>query len=606
MKQKVLAIILAAALILSALPITVSAVEAVAGGVTGDCLWTLTESGELTISGTGAMADYSYDAPWGDKLTKVTIEEGVTNIGSRAFFVCRQLKSISIPESVTTIGEDAVYYAPELESLTIPSKVTTIGDYAFYGCQSVESIYIPASVTSIGSKAFSACSGLKSFVVDENNPVYDSRDNCNALIETATDTLITGTNITAIPDSVLKIGDFAFNVCKGLTELNIPDSVTEIGENAFYTCSDLERVTFDKGLRSIGKQAFYECTSLNNVVLPDGLTEIKSGTFSYCYSLTDITIPDSVKTICGSAFANCRDLTSITIPAGVTSIESGAFYHCNELKTVVIPSNVKSIGDKAFGYYYNNGEKKVEDLVIYGYNNTEAQRYAKDNGFEFKSPSEIPEGGEIPAGTYYLAGSCNGWDHSNDNYLFTSHKADDGAEEYKLTVGLKAGTEFKIISADGTWYPDGMNNNYKVDEAGVYAIYFRPNYDGHSDWFNKVIYASKKAEYDPTEPATEPAAPTVQPATSPAAPATKPATEPAVQPTEPMNKCLLGDADSDGEVSILDATAIQRKLAAFTVDPFDGLAADSDEDGELSILDATAIQRWLVGLPAHAGIGTYI
>ena len=582
--------------------------EVATGGVTGDCLWTLVGT-ELTISGSGAMEDYNWDAPWGNKITKVVIEEGVTYIGKYSFFMCESLESLTIPSTVTRIGENAAYYCHELKSLTIPENVVSIGEYAFSGCKSLESVRIPASVTSINYNSFSSCSGLKSLVIDPDNPVYDSRNNCNGIIETATDTLICGFCITEIPDSVVKIGDFAYNVCSGLTEVVIPDSVVEIGENAFYTCSDLSSVKFGKGLRIIGKGAFSQCSSLDNVVLPEGLTEINSSVFNYCYSLKNITIPDSVTVIRGSAFANCRDLTSIVIPAGVASIEVAAFYYCNNLTSVVIPSEVKSIGDSAFGYYYNNGVQKVDDLVIYGYINTEAQRYAAENGFEFKNPSQAPDGLEVSHTDYYLTGTCNGWDHSDAAYLFTAHDSDDGADEYKLTVNLKVGDEFKIISANGTWYPDGMNNNRKVTEDGVYSVYFRPNYDGHSDWFNKVIYMSKKAEL-PSEteaPVTE--APVTEAPQPTEAPATEPATVPASEPSTeavPDDKYFLGDADSDGDISILDATAIQRVLAAFTVNPFDEKAADSDEDGELSILDATAIQRFLVGLQTHQGIGKAI
>ena len=590
--KKLLSLLLSLILVCSIftiLPVTANAVGAdlaaagASSGTTGDCTWTLDDNGVLTISGSGAMADYQWDAPWGMNITEAIITDGVTNIGKSAFQHCTELKSISIPDSVTAIADHALDYCPALESLTIPAKVTSIGYDAFFCCQSLESITIPASVTSIDATAFSCCLGLKHFSIDEDNPVYDSRDNCNAIIRTADDALIEGFGITTIPDSVVSIGEFAFNICGGLTEITIPDSVTEIGDMAFYSCTDLERVTIGKGVKAIGKQVFNGCSALSSVSLPEGLTEIGSSAFIYCISLTEITIPDSVTTIRGSAFANCKSLTSVTIPAGVTDIEVAAFYYCDNLNTVIIPSNVKSIGDQAFGYYYNNGTRRNPDLVIYGYTSTEAQRYADENGFAFAHPSQAPQGSVIPVGEYYLTGSFNEWDHADKRYRFSAHTSDDGAEEYKLTAGLKAGDDIKVISAACVWYPDGSGNNYQVTQDGVYDIYFRPNYDGHGDWFNKVIYAAEGADLPPEDPTGEPDEPTT------------------------ATDNLLGDADGDGEITILDATVIQRYLASFAVPHPDITVKCGDVNGDgLDIIDATLIQRYLTSFPVYYPIGEAI
>ena len=609
--KRLIAVLLSLMMALSAfmvVPFTASAEEAdtdetgLTSGTTGDCTWTL-DGTELTISGSGAMADYQWDAPWGDKITKAVICDGVTNIGKCAFQHCTELKSISVPDSVTIIDDHALDCCPSLESLTIPEKVTSIGCDAFFGCQSLESITIPASVTSIDATAFSCCSGLKHFSVDKNNPVYDSRNDCNAIIKTAENALIGGFKISTIPDSVVSIGEFAFNICSGLTDITIPDSVTEIGDMAFYSCSNLKTVTVGKGVKVIGKQVFYQCSALDSVILPEGLTEIGVGAFNYCLSLTDITIPDSVTTIRGSAFANCKALTSITIPAGVTTIEVAAFYFCTDLNTVIIPSNVKTIGDQAFGYYYNNGTRQNTDLVIYGFTGTEAQRYANENGFTFAHPSEAPQGSVIPVGEYYLTGSFNGWNHSDERYLFSADHSDDGSEEYKLTVSLKSGEAFKVISAAETWYPDGLDNDCHVSQDGVYDVYFRPNYDGRSDWFNKTIYAVKTSELPPDEPSTELV---TEPATEPSTePATEPATEPFSEPSQ-TDSYLLGDADGDSKVTIVDATCIQRHLASLPTISYNEKAADADEDGKVTIVDATAIQRHLASLPTNERIGTLI
>ena len=207
-------------------------------------------------------------------LTSVTIGKGVTTIGDGAFFNCPSLESIIIeydnfvydsrdnsnaiietetstlitgckntviPVSVTAIGDGAFCGCSGLTSITIPNSVTTIGEGAFFGCTGLTSITIPKSVTKIGDGIFTA-TGLETIIVENSNPVYDSRDNGNAIIETKTNTLIAGCKNTVIPSSVTTINDFAFFLCPGLTSIVIPNSVTSIGECAFAGCTDLTSI----------------------------------------------------------------------------------------------------------------------------------------------------------------------------------------------------------------------------------------------------------------------------------------------------------------------------------------------------------------------------
>ncbi len=206
-------------------------------GTCGDKVyWTFdSATGVLTISGSGAMTDYTGAtySPFEENsaITKIIIEDGVTSIGDTVFIGCDSLTKVEIPSSVTRIGESAFQACDSLTEVEIPDSVTSIGMQAFWS-SGLQSIEIPSGVVSIEDGAFGACRDLKSV---------------------------------KIPSSVTSIGASAFMSSRPLTEVEIPSSVTSIGEGAFFDCGSLTNVTIPDSVENIGSRAFGRCTGLTTV-----------------------------------------------------------------------------------------------------------------------------------------------------------------------------------------------------------------------------------------------------------------------------------------------------------------------------------------------------
>ena len=275
------------------------------------------------------------------ELTSVIIPTSITRIDNSAFRDCKKLSSFTITTDSMKIGDYAFsgcsglktisFYCrivgdyfkrfTHLQEIIIGDEVEKIKDGAFYGCTGLRTITIPNNVNSIGGQAFYGCSSLESIKVESGNKVYDSRDNCNAIIETKSNTLIAGCKNTIIPNSVTSIGAAVFCYCSGLTSVTIPKSVTSIGDYAFWNCSGLTSIKVESG------NQFYDSRDNCNAII-----ETKSNTL--ILGCNNTIIPNSVSNIGVQAFYSCTGLTSIVIPEGVTKISDYAFRGCGCLKDV--------------------------------------------------------------------------------------------------------------------------------------------------------------------------------------------------------------------------------------------------------------------------------
>ena len=399
MWKRILAAILSICIVFTMLPMTSFAEEAndIASGSCGtDVIWTLTDDGTLTISGSGAMQAYkmgewqpstNVETPWygsRENITRVVIEDGVTSVGDYAFCgcvnvteiilpdymseigmaafrECSKLSHIRIPEGVKFIERSTFLRCSNLQEVILPDSVKTLENYAFEDCISLQEFIIPNSVEIMEPSVFMGCSNLKRVVMSTCIKNIDNFmfSGCSSLQEVVIPEGIEYIGIRAfencsslqeivIPEGVMCIDRNAFSGCSSLQETVIPESVTKIGGNAFSGCSGLQRAVISSGVTTIEHHLFSRCSNLKHVSLSEKVTKIGWNAFEGCGNLQEIIIPENITEIGAYAFAGCSSLPKVDISENITEIKRYTFEGCSGLQEVIIPKSVTEIGDGAF------------------------------------------------------------------------------------------------------------------------------------------------------------------------------------------------------------------------------------------------------------------
>ena len=391
-----------------------------ASGSCGDGVVWQIENGQLTISGSGRMADYdnySSRGPWytmRTKFTSVVIADGVTYVGNYAFYDLDNLASVTMADSVTGMGQWAFGSCSALNEAVLSAKLTEISEYAFYYCTNLTNVGLPATLNAIGQYAFYQC-GMTAVDLPETLSVIGKNAfyYCSRLTEAVLPEQLTAIGESAfygckqlnevrIPGTVTMVGSSAFQNCTGLTELTIGSGLTRLNDYAFSGCTGLTSIVIPGNVTELGNYVFSGCTGLTSLRLPDGLTAMGNGVFNGCPSLTSlqladdnpyfstvdgllydgdrktllycpvgkdsVSLPDGLETIGASAFSGCSLLTEIQIPATVTSIGASAFSGCTGLQEIVIPEGITRIEGYTFrGCSGLNSVTLPQNLEMIGY-----------------------------------------------------------------------------------------------------------------------------------------------------------------------------------------------------------------------------------------------
>lgn len=309
-------------------------------------------------------------------LVSVKFNGPVNTFKESVFSGCSSLSEIIMPSNMNMIPKETFFGCTSLKSFIIQPTVKTIGTSAFENCNSLAEIVIPKSVNKINEKAFHACRSLKSIVVEEGNETYKSVNSSLLTIdgtEFITYSCGLSQSVFNVPDGVTDIdyGAFAYS---DIAKINLPDSILTIGDYAFQYCEVMSSINIPQNTESIGSHAFENCKRLKRISIPASVTEYTNAFVGS--GLTTLVIEDGSKAVSEHAFEGCSQLKRVVLPDSVESIGTAAFYLCSGLETVIIPSSVTDIGLDAF--------KDCNSVLLYVEDPSFAEDYAIENNIDFE------------------------------------------------------------------------------------------------------------------------------------------------------------------------------------------------------------------------------
>ena len=291
------------------------------------------------------------------------IPPSVKSIGDFAFYHCITMEELVVPEGVERIGNFAFFGCSSLKKICLPKSLTELGADAFQGCNSLVSINIPENVVKIEEgNIFAGCNNLTSVQVDDANPNYDSRSNCNGIVRKSDSALIATCRTTQISSDISILGDYCFDGTI-IHSVRIPESVVNVSTNAFSGCNEIDEIIVSpnnpkyispKGSNALltkdGKTLLLGCRT---TAIPYRVEKIEYNAFMGRYSKLVLRMPETIKEISPFAFSHCNVLYEVIIPQSVQSIGPYAFEGCTNLVAVQIPSSVKKIDISTFSNCYN-------------------------------------------------------------------------------------------------------------------------------------------------------------------------------------------------------------------------------------------------------------
>lgn len=630
-------------------------------GTTGDCTWRL-EGTVLTISGNGAMADCVYDEdkekfilPWGDKITKVIIEEGVTEVGKAAFYKCGSLKEVVLPEGLTTIKPGAFYECKKLETVVFSEGLTTIGEHAFEGCTGLKEIDLPEGLTLIDSSAFCNCTNLSSVKFPESlNKIGGyAFENCESL-----------TSLT-IPENTATINSCAFRGCSNIKELYVYNKTCKLGWAFMYTSlngmtvygylnstaqsfvndnkdtysitfvqlkeysktgecfyeldgttlriygngkmgdytynfpapwgKNITSLTIENGVQNVGSYAFTGCKQITEVILPGSVTELGEYAFMYCDKLESVNIPDDVNVITKGVFDGCASLDGVELHEGITEIQNLAFSGCDSISSIVLPESLQTIGDQAFYGCKSLSEFDVPKNVTHiGYNILGGENSLSSITVDPKNTvydSRDNCNAIIETGTNTLIRGCK-------NTVIPASVPAIGNSAFDWCTGLKS------IEIPGTVKTVGFNafnysgvNEVVIDE-GVEKL--------DTQAFGLCLYLKKITIPESVTDISSTAFNGTKNFTiygyegSYAQEYAEMKSFPFVAIPKPVHTLSIGDLNGDKNIDVLDAIAVQKFAAEKSELSTEQLyAADVNNDNNVDVLDAIDIQKYSAEIIDH-------